>query len=125
MTEWFGLAAELVDLIGEPATLKLLAARGGTEITIPQRIDGSQLAGIVGHDAAMRMAEHFGAGKLVLPTGSARGAGGRRAEAMRLLRRGHSLREVALACGLHTRTITNYRRQLRADDDARQARWEF
>lgn len=119
MTEWFGLAADLVELIGEPAAMKLLAARGGTEITIPQRIDGSQLAGIVGRDAAMRMADHFGAGRLVLPTGAARGAGARRAEAMRLLRRGHSLREVAMACGLHTRTITNYRRQMRAGDDAR------
>lgn len=122
MTDRAGLAQEIIEVIGDVSAAKLLAERGGTEITVPHRVAGSLLARIIGEADAERLAHYFGAGKLVLPTGMARGAGGRRAKAKELLREGLSLREVALCCDLHIRTVTNYRAELNED---RQDKFDF
>jgi len=110
------VAAEIAEVIGEAAALRLLEARGGTQISIPVRAEGSMLARLVGETEAQAMIDTFGPGKLTLPTAGARGVGARRARAMRMLRKGHSLQEVALACDLHTRTVSNYRAQIDRDN---------
>lgn len=125
MGDWIGLAREIVDLIGEPAAVKLLAARGGTEVFIPDQVTDSKLSSIVGLPAAVKLREHFGPGPLRLPTGSARGAGARRARAMQMLREGATTREVAMACDLHTRTVENYSAQMQRVQDARQTGFNF
>lgn len=109
-----GIAGTIADVIGLEATVRLLRWRGGCEIAVPVRPEGSALAREIGDDAARRMVAHFGPGKLLLPMASVRGAGARRAQALEMLERGASLAEVALACDLHTRTVSRLRAQLDA-----------
>lgn len=61
--------ARFVDLIGPEATLKLLEARGGTRLWIPETSEDSVLAGIVGLDAAEKMYRKYGRGEIKLPLG--------------------------------------------------------
>ncbi|MCA8880373.1 MAG: hypothetical protein KDA73_10565 [Rhodobacteraceae bacterium] len=117
MSELIGVAAEIAAVIGEAQARRLFAARGGTQITIPKAAAGSALAELVGEVDAQRMIAHFGHGRIDLPMGDARGIRGRRARAMEMLRDGASLRQVALACDLNIRTVTNYRAELDGRDD--------
>ncbi|MDJ0628560.1 MAG: hypothetical protein QNJ44_09905 [Rhodobacter sp.] len=116
MTVLTGIAGEIAVLIGEARAARLLAALGGTQITIPAQASGSSLARIVGEDAAARMIVAFGPGKLTLPMATARGRGAVKRRAVALLAEGRSLRDVALTCNLHTRTVSRYREELRGDD---------
>ena len=125
MNQLPGVAAEIQDLIGLDRTVALLKWRGGCEVQIPVRPLGSALASVIGDDAAEVLTRHFGAGKLVLPCAHIRGAGARRAEAMAMLREGHSLSEVALACDMHTRSVSRLRAQIDAEDAARQPQLPF
>lgn len=115
-----GIAAEIEEIIGLEATVNLLRARGGCQVSIPVRADGSMLAGIIGVRATEALIRHLGPGKITLPCASMRGAGARKAQAMRMLRAGASLQEVALACDLHTRTVSNYRAEIEAEGGSAQ-----
>lgn len=117
MTDEGGIAVQIAGAIGQDLADRLLAARGGTEITIPQHVRGSLLAEVIGEDAARLLRLEFGAGKLRLPTGHMRGEGGRRRRAKQMLEAGHSISEVAQACGLHSRTVEKYRAKMRDDGD--------
>lgn len=125
MTQLPGIAGEIEAAIGLDLTVRLLKRRGGTEITIPVRARGSMLADIVGLHAAERLVATIGPGKVMLPCGSMRGARARRAEAMRMLRAGASIREVALACDLHSRSVSNYRAEIEAEAGRRQMTLPF
>lgn len=120
MTQLPGIAGEIEAIIGLDLTIRLLKRRGGTQIAVPVRAKGSRLAEIVGLHAAERMILALGPGKLTLPCASMRGAKARRAEAIAMLRAGASLSQVALACDLHTRTVSNYRAQIDAESGDRQ-----
>lgn len=125
MTQLPGIAGQIEEAIGLDLTARLLKKRGGTEVTIPVRARGSMLADLVGLHAAEKVIEAIGPGKVTLPCAYMRGAKGRRAEAIRMLRAGASLREVALACDMHTRTVSNYRAELDAEAGAAQMRLPF
>jgi hypothetical protein len=107
-----GVAGEIAAIIGDVATAKLMAARGGTEFVIPARAQGSLLASIIGEAAAEQLITGMGAGKLYLPSGQVRGAAGRRARAARLLRDGKSLMDVALETDVSLRTVSRQRARL-------------
>ena len=111
MAELSGLAAEIAQVIGEAQALRLLAARGGTQIEIPKRAAGSKLADIIGEIDAHRMIVHFGHGRLDLPMSAGRGIGERRARAKRMLADGASLTKTALACELSVRAVSRYKAQ--------------
>lgn len=113
-----GVAGEIEELIGTEATLKLLAARGGTEVTIPARAEGSVLADVLGIDDAEILMDAFGRAPVMLPCGHLRGREGRRERARAMLRRGAPATEVALACEVHIRTVYDYRRDLREAGEA-------
>lgn len=119
MTQLSGIAGEIEEVIGLDLAVRLLKARGGTEIAIPARIPGSQLEQLVGREAAARMLGYFGAGKLRLPLGGVRGQAAynaaRKARALGMLRAGRSLREVALGCDLAMSTVSKYRDELATD----------
>jgi hypothetical protein len=118
-----GIAAEIVALIGLDLTVKLLKERGGTDIEIPARARGSALAGIVGVRAAEIMVAGMGRGRITLPCAHMRGQGRRRHEARAMLRAGRSVREVALACDMHQRSVARIKAELDNDDaDRRQGR---
>lgn len=81
--------ARLVGLIGAEATLKLLEARGGTRIYIPESAAGGVLAGIIGLDAAEAMHRHYGKGEIRLPLG-------RNWRVLCYIALGHNRRQAAL-----------------------------
>lgn len=125
MTTFPGIAGEIEDLIGVELTSALLRRWGGCQVNLPTRAKGSKLAEVVGEDAAQKIIDGIGHGKITLPCGSMRGAKRRRAEAVAMLRAGASLAQVALACDLHTRTVSNYRAEIEAEAGARQYRLPF
>ena len=120
MTLFRGLAAEIEEAIGREATLALLGRWGGCQIALPVKAEGSALAGVIGVDAAAALIRAFGHGKMTLPCADARGMKRRRAQAIAMLRAGRSLQEVALACDLHTRTVSLYRADIEAEAGAAQ-----
>lgn len=120
MTLFRGLAAEIEEAIGREATLALLGRWGGCQIALPVKAEGSALAGVIGVDAAAALIRAFGHGKITLPCADARGMKRRRAQAIAMLRAGRSLQEVALACDLHTRTVSLYRADIEAEAGAAQ-----
>ena len=120
MTLFRGLAAEIEEAIGREATLALLGRWGGCQIALPVKAEGSALAGVIGVDAAAALIRAFGHGKITLPCADARGMRRRRAQAIAMLRAGRSLQEVALACDLHTRTVSLYRADIEAEAGAAQ-----
>ena len=120
MTLFRGLAAQIEEAIGREATLALLGRWGGCQIALPVKAEGSALAGVIGVDAAAALIRAFGHGKITLPCADARGMRRRRAQAIAMLRAGRSLQEVALACDLHTRTVSLYRADIEAEAGAAQ-----
>jgi hypothetical protein len=120
MTLFRGLAAQIEEAIGREATIALLGRWGGCQIALPVKAEGSALAGVIGVDAAAALIRAFGHGKITLPCADARGMKRRRAQAIAMLRAGRSLQEVALACDLHTRTVSLYRADIEAEAGAAQ-----
>lgn len=120
MTTFPGIAGEIEGVIGAELTTALLRRWGGCQISIPVRARGSKMSEIIGIEATEQIIKHIGHGKVTLPCGSLRGQKRRRAEAMSMLRAGASIQQVALACDLHTRTVSLYRAALEAEADARQ-----
>ncbi|MCA3479548.1 MAG: hypothetical protein IOD00_02775 [Rhodobacter sp.] len=122
MTLFRGLAGQIEAVIGREATATLLRRWGGCQIAVPVRAAGSALEKVIGPEAAGQMIAAFGPGKMTLPCADARGTRRRRAEAMAMLRAGASLQQVALACDLHTRTVSLYREQIEAEAGSRQGK---
>lgn len=116
MNDGFSLADRIKGVIGDDLALDLFRLRGGTEITIPKRVAGSWLARTIGEDAASLLLNEFGPAKLTLPMAEGRGAGAARQKAKEMLAAGASVMEVALACGLHVRTIHKYRAEMAGDN---------
>lgn len=115
MTTFPGIAGQMEELIGAELTVRLLRRWGGCQVNIPVRERGSQMAEVIGEDATAAIIKNIGHGRVTLPCGSMRGQQRRRAEAMQMLRDGASIQQVALACDLHTRTVSNYRAALDAE----------
>lgn len=127
MTQLPGIAGEIEEAIGFERAVVLLRARGGTEISIPKKAEGSALAAIIGDGATEQLIDAFGAGKLVLPCAAQRGQGRadaeRREAARELLKAGQSLQQVALACDVTVRTASRYRAELEREQfDMRQGK---
>lgn len=125
MTTFPGIAGEIEELIGAELTTKLLRRWGGCQVNIPVRPTGSKMAEVIGAEATEAIIRHIGHGRVTLPCGSMRGQNRRRAEAIAMLRRGASIQQVALACDLHTRTVSNYRAALEAEAGAGQMQLPF
>lgn len=125
MTAFPGIAGQIEDIIGPELTAQLLRRWGGCQIKIPRHAEGSKLAEVIGVAAAEAVIRDFGYGKVTLPCGSMRGAKRRRAEAVAMLRRGASVAQVALACDLHSRTVSNYRADIEAEASAAQLSLPF
>ncbi|NWO05549.1 MAG: hypothetical protein HLX50_07555 [Alteromonadaceae bacterium] len=100
--------AELVDIIGLPAVLKLMEARGGTEFWVPERITHQHpLVDDIGTEAAQTMSEYMPLERIKVP----RGAAIRREIRNRAIRRerfeGAKLAELALRYGMTDRQVLN------------------
>ncbi|MEO0678841.1 MAG: hypothetical protein AAF192_00335 [Pseudomonadota bacterium] len=110
-----GLLGQVAEIAGEAAAVKLCLARGGHELNIPSKAAGSELARILGDDAAAaKVIAELGPGRVRVPMGGYRGQQGRRRAGMQLMRNGASNVEVARACDVSLRAAENWRGQLRA-----------
>ena len=94
----------IADCAGLGAAMALARAYGGIRINIPKNIEGSQLARVVGLDAAQKIVKELGHGQCLIPCGSGRGEAARREDARRVFRNGGTAVEAALAAGVSERT---------------------
>lgn len=116
MSQLPGIAGEIEQIIGLERTVRLLKARGGTEVLIPKRPDGTMLCRLIGSEATQRLIDEMGHGRITLPCGNMRGRDAARdeakARARAMMAQGKSNLEIALACDLHVRTVTKYRSEI-------------
>lgn len=108
-----GLLAEVEDVVGRDAAIKLAIACGGTRIYMPAAVDAEHwLAEAIGVDAAIKLAAHFSYGRrgirLDMPMMP------RALQVHTLTEAGASAREIALKLGIHQRTVHANRRHYRA-----------
>lgn len=125
MSTFPGIAGEIEALIGIELTTLMLRRWGGCQVDVPVRAKGSKLAEVIGQEAAEKVIKSIGHGKITMPCASMRGVARRRKEAKELLRLGCSLQQVALTCDLHTRTVSDYRRQIEAEAGEPQMKLPF
>lgn len=111
------LLAEIAEVAGLAAALKLAAARGGNRAYIPVRCpDDHWLTRAVGREAADKICAHFG-----VPSGIwleiPRGPTGRQAEHYRqlaeMIATGASSTEITRALGISRRTVHRHRARMR------------
>ena len=62
----FGLA-DILDLVSLEALARLIAEHGGQRIYIPKRAEGSQMAAVVGLEAATALCDRYGGDHLDVP----------------------------------------------------------
>lgn len=118
-----GVLALISEELGEQVAIDLAVARGGREVHIPRNPKGwSALSKIVGLDMAIKLNKLLGHGKLLVPCGSIGGAGGRRAQIIKLLDAGMSHANIAAEVDVHTRTVE---RVAEAMNDTRQPKPPF
>ena len=97
------LRDELCELLGPGGLAALAANRGGRRMRVPKRIPaGHWLAGILGREAAERMASRYGGCRLYVPRG---GASARAARIRELRRQGRSVAQIATAEGISDRRV--------------------
>lgn len=117
---------ELIEVVGDPAALKLVAAMGGSRFYVRERMDaGSPIAEAIGLEAAQILAAHIatGIGGLVveIPMGPSSRTAQYRTRLLERVRSSNlSERDIAREMGVHGRTVRRARRLLRAkasDDD--------
>lgn len=94
---------------GLGAAMALAKAYGGIRINIPKKVEDSELAKIVGLDAAEKIVKALGHGQCLVPMGAARGEAARREVARRVLRNGGTSVEAALAADISERTAWRVR----------------
>lgn len=104
----------LRETIGDDATLKLVAARGGTTVFVPREAkEGHLLADLLGVEAAALLEERWGGEYLTVPIA-------REFRIDALLARGDmTAPEIALATGAHEDMVRRRRRRLKLQERPR------
>lgn len=120
------ILAEIAEAAGLEATLKLAAARGGTEVYIPAACsDDHWLVACVGREAADLTCRYFASGhggiSLRLPLGPQGSIAEMRRIADRMIAEGRPTSEIARAVGYTSRTVERRRARLRSRPDPGQA----
>lgn len=106
-----GKLAEIAEVAGVAAALKLARELGGQELKL-SAAKGGKLARIVGQTAASAIVEAFGVGeKLTVPMAHLRGARARREAVIRLVAQGLSSAKAAQAADVHERTARRARKR--------------
>lgn len=98
-----GILADVEEAAGQAAALQLAREFGGTQISL-SAAKSSALVRVVGLDAARKIVQKLGRGRVMVPMANLRGQRARRAAATRMFAGGASARDVALACDIHERT---------------------
>lgn len=116
---------ELVDVIGEVAALRLVAAMGGTRFYVRQKIPaGSPIVAAIGAEAAQILADHIATGigglAVEIPCGPASQMAQYRRRLLEMADTpGLTEAQIAREMGVHSRTVRRARAKLRdgSDDD--------
>lgn len=113
MTHLPGVLAEIAEIAGEDAALKIAEARGGTNIYLPP-VPGADhwLSELLGHDVALTIAARLTCGfpmRLDVPCGPTSIAARTRAKADRMIAEGRSEAEIVRETGYSGRTIRRRR----------------
>ena len=113
------LLDQVANAVGIDVALQLAAARGGTHVYIPARVpEHHWLAKLIGHDTAQILAAAITTGtsgfSIDIPMGPSRDQVSRWKHMHSLIDKGLPTNEIALACGVHMRTVRRHRNQ-RAD----------
>lgn len=117
--------AEIAQVAGLDAALRLAEARGGTEVYIPAHApDGHWLVEAVGREAADAICAHYAVGetqksgwRMELPLGPVGTAAQIRRQVDRMISEGRSEREIALATGYTGRGVRMRKAKARIGDD--------
>lgn len=101
-----GILGWIAEEISEAVAIDLAKARGGRMVYIPANPKpDSELSKIIGLEAARQLTKLIGTGNLMVPCGSVGGAGGRRAQIIKLWEAGLSQSQIAAEVDVHTRTV--------------------
>lgn len=113
MTELPAVIAEIAEVAGMDAAWTLARAKGGQQVFIPAKVKPDHwLAKLVGHEAALRICEHFSANgrgdDILIPMAVA----SRRHEVLsRALSDGATVDKAAALAGVHRRTVFRHRKR--------------
>jgi len=109
--------ADLVDIIGLPAVLKLMDSLGGTEVWVPQRIPHNHpLVEAAGPEAAQTLCEYMAGERFKVPRGRAFKMEVRNRAIRRERQEGAKLADLALRYELTDRQVMNILNADPADD---------
>lgn len=109
--------ADLVDIIGLPAVLKLMKTFGGTELWVPEKLSHAHnLVTAIGPEAAQTLCEYMARERLKVPRGAEITREIRNRAIRRERREGAKLAELALCYGLTDRQVLNILNSEPADD---------
>lgn len=101
-----GMLDRIRDVASEEAAIALAKARGGRDVYIPASPNPRHaLSQIVGLSAAKKISKALGRGNILVPCGSVKGAGGRKAAIEHLFQAGKSNAEIAAEVDVHIRTV--------------------
>lgn len=120
-----GILAEIAEIAGLDAALKVAEAKGGTVARVPSRVRAENwLVKAVGMEKAQAIAAHFTSGRgidLLIPlgpTGSYKRDMARRAEAYhRALASGANTQQTARLVGVTRRSVERFKGRLKTSDD--------
>lgn len=109
--------ADLVDIIGLPAVLKLMEAFGGTEFWVPEKLHHQHpLVDAIGAEAAQTLCEYMARERIKVPRGVGITRGVRNQAIRRERHEGAKLAELALRYRLTDRQVLNILNAEPADD---------
>lgn len=107
-----GILAEVAEIAGEPAALRLAAEKGGTRayIPLPDNLGADHwLVRCTGWDGARAIAERFGATAVPVPLGPTGSRGRVWATLRRAFVEGKSIAEAARLAGVDEKTARRHR----------------
>lgn len=119
-----GLLAQIAEVAGEPAALAIAHAVGGTRIYMPPVPEpGHWLSELIGHEAALKVADAITCGlpgaRVDVPTGptgiAATTMASARAKMDRMIAEGRSERDIVLATRYTARRIRQRKAEIRDD----------
>ena len=97
---------EIMEIIGQPGTMKLVEQYGGTRIFIPSRVRAQhKLANLLGLEQARRLCHHFGGETLCIARSARAKLQERNREIVRRYDAGEAVRSLAIAYQLTERQI--------------------
>lgn len=107
MTERIAIPRSMEDLrnvIGEHAIMRLLLAYPGIDLKVPERVDADHpLARAIGFEAASKLAQYAGGGRIYIPSSLARAERDRAISDARVA--GDPVEEIARRHGLTARHV--------------------